>query len=117
MVCNYGGTNVPMEIAKKDLLPFDNRCDYLVELFERSHYRWEKFYLDCTHDKTYGQILNHSSLHPNVIPDVYTTGPQRLDMLFRTLRAIDENEQLVWNYGSKYGGVKPCVDKCKYCRT
>lgn len=116
VVCNYGGTNVSREVAEKYLLPFEDKCDYVVELFEQSSSGWQKFYLNCKSELTFGQTLNHSYLHPNVKPDVYSVGPRELDLLFTTVRSIDANEQLVWNYGTKYTGVRPCVQNCKLCR-
>lgn len=116
VVCNYGGTNVPRDVAETYLLPFEDKCNYVVELFEQSHIGWQKFYLNCKAKLTFGQTLNHSSLHPNVKPDVYSVGPQQLDLLFKTVRSIDANEQLVWNYGNNYSGVKPCVQNCERCK-
>lgn len=116
-VCNYGGRNLTQEFVLKHLLPFDDKCDYLVELKERSTERYEKFYIDVTEgNKTFGQLLNHSSRHPNVFPKVYVIGPQKLDIIFTTLRIIDPAEELVWHYGDSYSGVEDCVSSCKVCR-
>ena len=50
--------------AEKYLLPDDEKCNYLVELLERTSCGMELFYINCDskRDKTYGQLINHSSL-------------------------------------------------------
>ena len=35
-LCNYGGLQVSKSFAEKHLLPFDEKCDYLVELYEKT---------------------------------------------------------------------------------
>lgn len=117
VICNYGGTNIPSEVAENDLLPFDDKCNYLVEIFEECQDGWKNLYVDCSSVKTYGQTLNHSRRHPNVTPDVYARGPKQIDLIFRALRNVEPNEQLVWNYGNKFSGVCSCVESCKRCKS
>ena len=48
--------------GEKYLLPDDEKCNYLVELLERTFCGMELFYMSCDskRDKTYGQLINHS---------------------------------------------------------
>ena len=51
------------------MLPYDDECDYLVELREKTcDGAFVKVFVnfDPGKDKTFGQLLNHSSVHPNV---------------------------------------------------
>ena len=71
---NYGGVQVSQSYAEK-YLPDAEKCNYLVELLERTSCGMELFYMNCDskRDKTYGQLINHSPLHPNAIPRTYVT--------------------------------------------
>ena len=82
-LCNYGGVQVSNSFAKKHLLPFDEKCDYLVELHEKTFDGMKKFYInfDIKENKTLGQLLNHSSLHPNAVSKVFITGTNQLDII------------------------------------
>ena len=53
-----------------------NVTDYVVELRETTNDGLKNIYLNChpTECKTFGQLLNHSSLHPNAVTKIYTTG-------------------------------------------
>ena len=35
-ICNYGGLNVRESYAEKHMLPFDDECNYLVDLREKT---------------------------------------------------------------------------------
>ena len=37
---------------------------------------------DSKRDKTYGQLINHSSLHSNAIPRTYVTEKGKLEIIF-----------------------------------
>ena len=75
-LCNYGGIQVTKKYAEKYLLPFEDKCDYVVELCETTDDGMKRFNLNChpRESKTFGQLLNHSSLHPNALTMIYTTG-------------------------------------------
>ena len=74
-LCNYGGVQVTSNYAEKYLLPFQDKCDYVIEICETTNDEIKHIYLNChpTGSKTYGQLLNHSSLHPNTITKIYAT--------------------------------------------
>ena len=75
-------------------------------------------YLNChlTESKTFGQLLNLSSLHPNAITKIYTTGKNKLDVIFFAKCDIQVDEEIVWDYGKNYTGVNPCVTSCFKCK-
>ena len=104
--------------AEKYLLPDDEKCNYLVEVVETTSYGMELFYINCDskRDKTYGQLLNHSSLHLNVTPRTYATAKGKLDIIFCSQRDIKSGEEIVWDYEENYNGVEPCVDSCVKCK-
>ena len=75
-MCNYGEVQVTRNCAKKYLLPFEDKCDCVLKLCETTDNGIKHFNLNChlTGSKTFGQLLNHSSLHPNAVTKTYTTG-------------------------------------------
>ena len=46
-LCNYGRVQVSQSYAEKYLLPDDKKCNYLVELLERTSCGMELFYINC----------------------------------------------------------------------
>ena len=101
---NYGGVQVTRNYAEKHLLPFENKCDYVLKLCETTQNGIKHFYPNChpTESKTYGQLLNHSSLHPNAITKIYTIEKNKLDVIFFAKHDIRVDEEIVWDYGEKY---------------
>ena len=116
-LCNYGGVQVSSSYANKYLLPYDEKCNYLIELLEKTCSGMEKFYInrDLKIDKTYGQLLNHSSRHPNAKPRTYASGKGELELIFYATRDIKPFEEIVWDYGKHFSGVNPCVASCTKC--
>ena len=117
-LCNYGGVQVSRSYAEKYLLPDDEKCNYLVELLERTSCGMELFYMNCDSkmDKTYGQLINHSSLHPNAIPRTYVTEKGKLEIIFCSQCDIKTCEEILWDYEKNYNGVEPCVESCMKCK-
>lgn len=117
-LCNYGGVQLSRSYAEKYLLPDDEKCNYLVELVETTNSGVELFYINCDskRDKTCGQLINHSCLHPNAIPKTYATGKGKLDIIFWSKRDIKNGEEILWDYGKNYNGVDPCVESCVKCK-
>ena len=117
-LCNYGGVQLTSNYAEKHLLPFEDKCDYVLELREMTDNGIKHIYLNCnpTGSKTYGQLLNHSSLHPYAVMKIYATGKNKLDVIFVAKRDITVDEEIVWDYGKNYTGVNPCVTSCFKCK-
>ena len=56
------------------MLPYEEQCNYLVELREKTcDGASVKVFVnfDPGKEKTFGQLLNHSSVHANVEPKIY----------------------------------------------
>ena len=96
------------------MLPFEEKCEFLVEMNE--NYKGQKKLFYINHDEksseTFGKYLNHSKNHPNVAMRIYVDG-DRLEIIFFTTKKVNIGEQLVWNYGPKYKGVEECVENCQ----
>ncbi len=116
-LCNYGGVQVSRSYAEKYLLPYDDKCNYLIELVEKTCSGMETFYInrDLKREKTFGQLLNHSSRHPNSKPRLFTWGKGKLELIFFACREIKPFEEIVWDYGKHFSGVNPCVESCTKC--
>ena len=100
------------------MLPFDDECNYLVELREKTcDGASVKVFInfDLGKEKTFGQLLNHSSVHANVEPKIYLSELNKLDIFLRAKRKIEEDEEIVWNYGSNFSRVNNCVSSCIKC--
>lgn len=119
-VCNYGGSFLNNRYCEQNLLPFEDKCNYLIEMKENINGRWNKVFLN--HDEntteTFGKFLNHSKIHPNVKCQIYVGEEGKfLDILFITTRDVKKGEEIVWDYGSNFSGVGRCVQSCARCKT
>ena len=117
-ICNYGGLNVTESYAEKHMLPFDNKCNYLVELREKTcDGASVKVFInfDPDKEKTFRQLLNHLFVHANAELKIYLSKSNKLDILFRAKRKIKEDEEIVWDYRSNFSGVNNCVSSCIKC--
>lgn len=119
-ICNYGGHFLNKNYCEKNILPFEEKCDYLVEMKENINGKWVKMYLnhDDTSVKTFGRYLNHSRVHPNVKCRTFAVEDELstfLDILFVMLRDVKKGEQIVWDYGPNFTGVGRCVKSCWEC--
>ena len=117
-VCNYGVFFLKNQYCEKYLLPFDEKCEFLIEMEENCNGILNSFYLnhDQTTAFTFGKYLNHSVLHPNLECRTFAVDDDALDVLFITTKKVKENDQLVWNYGPNYTGVGSCVKSCSLCK-
>ena len=117
-LCNYGGVQVTRDYAEKYLLLFEDKCDYVLGLCETTDDGIKHIYLNChlTGSRTFGQLLNHPSSHPNAITKIYRTGKNKLDVIFVTKCDIRVDEEIVWDYAKNYTGVNPCVTSCFKCK-
>ena len=46
-LCNYGGVQLTSNYAEKHLLPFEDKCDYVLELHEITDNGIKHIYLNC----------------------------------------------------------------------
>lgn len=117
IICNYGGNFLEEDYVKKYLIPFEEKCTYLLEMHEKFRESWGKFYLNHNdYTKTIGKFINHSKIHDNLKYKIYVRKDGQLDVLFFAKSKIVPNTELLWNYGKTYSGVEDCVDSCKKCK-
>lgn len=117
VVCNYGGKFLSEEYATQHLLPFEEKCNYLIEIQENVNGKLVKFFLN--HDEStesIGKYLNHSKLHANLRIRIFATKDNKLDVLFLAKKKICSDVQLLWDYGKSFMGVEDCVKSCQICR-
>ena len=57
-LCNYGGVQVTSNYAEKDSLPFEDKCDYVIEICETTNDGIKHIYLNChpTGSKTWAAV-------------------------------------------------------------
>ena len=117
-ICNYGGYFLNEDHAREKLIPFEEKCDYLLEFCVTEKGQRIHFYLN--HDEsteTFGKFINHSKLHPNLTTRIYATKDNQLDVLFIAKKKIPKDSELLWDYGNQYTGVENCVKSCKLCHS
>ena len=118
-VCNYGGSFLKSNYCERNLLPFENKCNYLVEMKENVNGKWQKLFLNHNNNttETFGKFLNHSRIHPNVKCKIFAVEEGKsLDILFITIRDVKKGEEIVWNYGPNFSGVGRCIQSCSRCK-
>ena len=93
-ICNYGGIFLSEEYTKAFLLPYEEKCNYLLELHERYKWKWVKFYLN--HDastETFGKYINHLKVHPNLTFKIFVTKIQHWMLYFLQKKKRFQKEQ------------------------
>jgi histone-lysine N-methyltransferase SETD8 len=113
VLCNYGGILLSYKVGLEmyDQKDFGN---YLIQFY----FHEKKFFFLHSEDTkdTYGKLINHSKLHPNCVPRVFTKEGQP-SIIFLALRPITAGEELVYDYGRDYEGVFPCTTSCIKCKS
>ena len=117
-VCDYGGIILNRNYCEKKILPFEEKCNYLVKMKQNIYEKWQKVFLsheENTKD-TFDKFLNHSHIHPNVRCQIFAVEEQKvIDILFITIRDVKKGEQIVWDYGPNFSGVSRCIISCSRC--
>lgn len=117
MVCNYGGMFLPEDYVEKHLYPDKELCNYLVELRVKNMNSLVTVYLnhdDSTH--SFGKYINHSKIHPNLGYKIYATSDAKVDIIFFAKKPIYKGNEILYNYGDNFSGVKDCVQSCYQCK-
>lgn len=118
LVCNYGGVNLEASDVE-NIIGHVDKCNYLVELkLVNMQNKSKYFYLNHTSKTTFsfGKYANHSSIHPLLKPVVYISDTGNADIIFVSKEDINVGDELTWDYGKDYIGVKPCVNSCQKCQ-
>ena len=118
VICNYGGDLISECNARLHLLSYPKMWDYLFEFPVIRN--GEEITMYRNHDSkssfTFGKYLNHSKKHPNLLCRVLVTSSGEPDILFVSRVTIKKGQQLLWDYGDNYQGVKDCVASCSKCK-
>ena len=89
-MCNYGGVQLTSNYAEKHLLPFEDKCDYVLELCEMTDNGIKHIYLNYN--------PTGSKTNPNAVKKIYATGKNKLDVIFVAKCDIRVDEEIVWDY-------------------
>lgn len=65
---------------------------------------------------TYGSMMNHSALHANCVKNLYQDKDGLPVVIFKAKRVIRAQEELLHNYGKKYGDIPDCSENCQLCQ-
>ncbi|CAJ0598448.1 unnamed protein product [Cylicocyclus nassatus] len=126
VVCDYRGKELHWDDADRRLNALGSEDQKIVESYMveyNFHIRAIHFHhAILAHAPTYkgtvvlGRLINHSALHPNLAIEVTSMRQEILQPLvyFRTIRKVKAGEQLLWDYGPKFGRNLPCI--CNNCR-
>ena len=115
-VCNYGGT---LMTKKEGIQYMEGKGDfcYLYEFnFEKNGRNMKQFYNHTSETFSFGKFINHSKPHCNVLPKVFFHSDEQPEIMFISLRKIDAGQEILFDYGPMYKGVKNCVASCKKCK-
>ena len=97
VVCNYEGKYLTKSVGEQSYLT-QGGCYFFKFCFDSKYH-----YIDSSEENnTFGRLINHSSIHPNVRPvpkDIFDN--QKPEILFTAIRDITAGEELFWNYGEK----------------
>ena len=109
-ICNYGGS-----LLKPDNpIIFDPELSKYLFEFEWRNADYCLHFAPDDPNLSFGALMNHSSVHPNVIPRLFFIGGNP-EILFLAKHNIPPGTELLWNYGPFYTNVRPCVTSCKKC--
>lgn len=110
-VCHYGGEFIDRTRAESDM---DQGCSkFLLQITVNN-----KHFFFNHHEskmKTFGCMMNHSSLHPNCTKKLHQNGSGMPVVIMKTLRNIAAGEELVHDYGVHYEPIPSCTVNCQKC--
>ena len=96
VVCNYEGKHMTHSEGERKYLEVGG-CYFFKFQFNSTYH-----YIDCSaENETYGRLINHSAIHPNIKPVPKNIQENKPDVIFVALQDIKVGEELFWNYGKK----------------
>lgn len=109
-ICHYGGDLLDQEgfsLAK---------CDKFMLEIELNDEKWWVNHNDKT-PFSFGKMMNHSRTCPNSEKTIFQDEAGQPVIVFKALKKISCGEEIVHNYGKKYGYLPPCTINCKKCKS
>ena len=111
VLCNYGGILLDAEMAEEDYKKEETK--FLFEFEIGDIHLFFNHYNSST--KTFGCMMNHSRIHPNVTSKLFQSPSGEPIVLHLATRDIMRTEELVHNYGTSYGNIPDCTESCIQC--
>ena len=114
-VCNYGGILLSCQEGLRYLDGGGNFC-YVYEFnYEKDGKNIIQFLNHSKQTFSFGKFINHSKPHFNVIPKVFFRSNGQPEIMFISIFDIDKGDEILFDYGALYKGVKRCITSCKKC--
>ena len=115
-ICNYGGKLMSRQEGVDYMDAGGDFC-YLYEFsFERKGKSITHFYNHSQETISFGKFINYSKSHSNALLKVFFRSDGVPEIMFVSLCKIVEGEEILFDYGRLYKGVKSCVSSCKKCQ-
>ena len=76
---------------------------------------YQEFYFDNYQGKNMGRYINHSGVHPNIIPRVYYWEDDVPELIFKASVDLKPGTQIVFDYGHDHQTTKKFVATCVLC--
>ena len=111
IICHYGGELLDVAQFTHDMSC--GRTKFLLEVQIGEN----KIFFNHTDStqKTFGCMMNHSSLHPNCAKKIHQDQNGCPVVVLKALQKIQVDEELVHDYGKKYEDLPPCTVNCRQC--
>ena len=111
IICHYGGELTNKVKGEEDMSKGHTKFLMQITVGDTKLF----FNHNETTRATYGSMLNHSRLHPNCVKNVYQDKNGLPVIIFKANRLIKPDEELLHDYGPKYGLLPACSKNCHLC--
>ena len=112
-LCNYGGKLLSKQEGF-DYMDGDEDFCYLYEFSCEQNGKNTIYLFNHSPEMvSLGKFINHSRLHSNVLPKVFFWSDGKPEIMFISLHKILAGEEILFDYGRLYKGVKNCISSCK----
>lgn len=104
-ICKYEGYLCPIKEVREREHEYELKGSgsYVFE-FKYKEKRWA---IDATEDnKTFGRLINHSKLSPNIKPVIGTENYSKPYIYFHAIKDIEIGEELLYDYGDNSSSSK-----------
>ena len=115
-LCNYGGKLLSKQEGFNYMDGGRDFC-YLYEFsYEQNGKNTTNFFNHSPEMVSLGKFINHSRPHSNALPKVFFRSDSKLEIMFISLRKILAGEEILFDYGCLFKGVKNCISSCQKCK-